>query len=54
MIGEVIHHTLFEDGTITKYDVSSETKQLKTSTEMLTVLNARTCNSNMKKKMRER
>ena len=21
MIGEVIHHTLFEDGTITKYDV---------------------------------
>ncbi len=29
MIGEVIHHTLFEDGTITKYDVKFGNKTIK-------------------------
>ena len=29
MIGEVIHHTLFEDGTITKYDVKFGNKVIK-------------------------
>ena len=28
-LGEVIHHTLFEDGTITKYDVKFENKIIK-------------------------
>ena len=36
MIGEVIHHTLFEDGTITKYDVKFGNKTIKNiPTEML-------------------
>ena len=39
MIGEVIHHTLFEDGTITKYDVKFGNKTIKNiPTEMLEVL----------------
>ena len=41
MIGEVIHHTLFEDGTITKYDVKFGNKTIKNiPTEMLTVVEA--------------
>ena len=28
-LGEVKHHTLFEDGTITKYDVQFENKLIK-------------------------
>ena len=28
-VGEVVHHTLFEDGTITKYDVQFENKIIK-------------------------
>ena len=28
-LGEVVHHTLFEDGTITKYDVKFENKIIK-------------------------
>ena len=40
MIGEVIHHTLFEDGTITKYDVKFGNKTIKNiPTEMLEVVN---------------
>ena len=36
MIGEVIHHTLFEDGTITKYDVKFGNRIIKNiPTEML-------------------
>ena len=39
MIGEVIHHTLFEDGTITKYDVKFGNKTIKNiPTEMLKVV----------------
>ena len=39
MIGEVIHHTLFEDGTITKYDVKFGKKTIKNiPTEMLEVV----------------
>ena len=39
MIGEVIHHTLFEDGTITKYDVKFGNKTIKNiPTEMLEVV----------------
>ena len=38
VIGEVIHHTLFEDGTITKYDVKFGNKTIKNiPTEMLEV-----------------
>ena len=41
MIGEVIHHTLFEDGTITKYDVKFGNKIVKNiPTEMLEVVKA--------------
>ena len=41
MIGEVIHHTLFEDGTITKYDVKFGNKTIKNiPTEMLEVVEA--------------
>ena len=41
MIGEVIHHTLFEDGTITKYDVKFGNKTIKNiPTEMLSVVEA--------------
>ena len=29
-LGEVVHHTLFEDGTITKYDVKFGNKTIKT------------------------
>jgi len=29
VVGEVIHHTLFEDGTITKYDVKFGNKTIK-------------------------
>ena len=40
MIGEVIHHTLFEDGTITKYDVKFGNKTIKNiPTDMLEVVN---------------
>ena len=40
MIGEVIHHTLFEDGTITKYDVKFGNKTIKNiPTNMLEVVN---------------
>ena len=43
MIGEVIHHTLFEDGTITKYDVKFGNKTIKNiPTEMLEVVKIRT------------
>jgi len=36
----VIHHTLFEDGTITKYDVKFGNKTIKNiPTEMLEVVN---------------
>ena len=39
MIGEVIHHTLFEDGTITKYDVKFGSKTVKNiPTDKLTVV----------------
>ena len=39
MIGEVIHHTLFEDGTITKYDVKFGNKTIKNiTTDMLEVV----------------
>ena len=39
MIGEVIHHTLFEDGTITKYDVMFENKLVKSiPADMLEVI----------------
>ena len=39
MIGEVIHHTLFEDGTITKYDVKFGSKTIKNiPTDKLTVV----------------
>ena len=39
MIGEVIHHTLFEDGTITKYDVKFGNKTIKNiPTSMLEVV----------------
>ena len=39
MIGEVIHHTLFEDGTISKYDVKFGNKTIKNiPTEMLEVV----------------
>ena len=39
MIGEVIHHTLFEDGTITKYDVKFGNKTIKNiPTYKLTVI----------------
>ena len=41
MIGEVIHHTLFEDGTITKYDVKFGNRTIKNiPTEMLEVVKA--------------
>ena len=40
MIGEVIHHTLFEDGTITKYDVKFGNRTIKNiPTNMLEVVN---------------
>ena len=40
MIGEVIHHTLFEDGTITKYDVKFGNRIIKNiPTTMLEVVN---------------
>jgi len=29
VVGEVVHHTLFEDGTITKYDVKFGNKTIK-------------------------
>ena len=39
VIGEVIHHTLFEDGTITKYDVKFCNRIVKNiPTEMLEVV----------------
>jgi hypothetical protein len=39
IIGEVIHHTLFEDGTITKYDVKFGNKVIKNiPTAMLEVV----------------
>ena len=39
MIGEVVHHTLFEDGTITKYDVKFGNKTIKNiPTDMLEVV----------------
>ena len=39
IVGEVIHHTLFEDGTITKYDVKFGNKTIKNiPTEMLEVV----------------
>ena len=39
VVGEVIHHTLFEDGTITKYDVKFGDKIIKNiPTEMLEVV----------------
>ena len=39
MIGEVVHHTLFEDGTITKYDVKFGNKTIKNiPTNMLEVV----------------
>ena len=39
MIGEVIHHTLFEDGTITKYDVKFGNRIIKNiPTAMLEVV----------------
>ena len=39
MIGEVVHHTLFEDGTITKYDVKFGNKTIKNiPTSMLEVV----------------
>ena len=40
VVGEVIHHTLFEDGTITKYDVKFGNRIVKNiPTEMLEVVN---------------
>ena len=40
IVGEVIHHTLFEDGTITKYDVKFGNKTIKNiPTNMLEVVN---------------
>ena len=40
IVGEVIHHTLFEDGTITKYDVKFGNRTIKNiPTEMLEVVN---------------
>ena len=40
VVGEVIHHTLFEDGTISKYDVKFGNKTIKNiPTEMLEVVN---------------
>ena len=39
VVGEVIHHTLFEDGTITKYDVKFGDKIIKNiPTNMLKVV----------------
>ena len=39
-LGEVKHHTLFEDGTITKYDVKFGNKTIKNiPTDMLEVVN---------------
>ena len=39
IVGEVIHHTLFEDGTITKYDVKFGNRTIKNiPTEMLEVV----------------
>ena len=39
VVGEVIHHTLFEDGTITKYDVKFGNKTIKSiPSEMLEVV----------------
>ena len=41
VVGEVIHHTLFEDGTITKYDVTFGNKTIKNiPTSMLEVVEA--------------
>ena len=41
VVGEVVHHTLFEDGTITKYDVKFGNKTIKNiPTEMLEVVEA--------------
>ena len=41
VVGEVIHHTLFEDGTITKYDVKFGNKTIKNiPTSMLEVVEA--------------
>jgi len=40
VVGEVIHHTLFEDGTITKYDVKFGNRIIKNiPTAMLEVVN---------------
>ena len=40
VVGEVIHHTLFEDGTITKYDVKFGNRTIKNiPTDMLEVVN---------------
>ena len=40
IVGEVIHHTLFEDGTITKYDVKFGNRIVKNiPTAMLEVVN---------------
>jgi len=42
VIGEVIHHTLFEDGTITKYDVKFGNRTIKNiPTDMLEVIETR-------------
>ena len=39
VVGEVVHHTLFEDGTITKYDVKFGNKTIKNiPTAMLEVV----------------
>mgnify|MGYP006162818525 CR=1 FL=1 len=41
VVGEVIHHTLFEDGTISKYDVKFGNKTIKNiPTSMLEVVEA--------------
>ena len=54
MIGEVIHHTLFEDGTITKYDVKFGNKTIKNiPTEMLTVVKTRTFSQEKEEKRRK-
>ena len=43
VVGEVIHHTLFEDGTITKYDVKFGNKTIKNiPTAMLEVISEET------------
>ena len=43
VVGEVIHHTLFEDGTITKYDVKFGNKTIKNiPTAMLEVVSEKT------------